>query len=122
MGYGRPPVRMGSYARHSEAMASGAWGTWRWECQDSACETCNDYDGDSYETEAEIPERPHPNCCCVVSYVIAQEHHKKWKDMKRRNSRRANPDHAKGGKPTHHQHRSKSPGLWTNPKTGKQKY
>lgn len=77
-GYGRPPIRAGSRERVGEAIASRAWGRWYWRAEgDKPCEDCVDMDGQSFDSEDEVPERVHPNCMCEVEYVIEAQHREK---------------------------------------------
>lgn len=42
---------------------------WHSEQGENTCEECLDLDGLEFDTFDEIPERPHPNCQCVVDIV-----------------------------------------------------
>ena len=42
---------------------------WHSSDEDNTCDECRDLDGQIFEMEDEVPERPHPNCRCTVEIV-----------------------------------------------------
>ena len=42
---------------------------WHSEDDEKICEECRELDGQIFDMEEEVPERPHPNCRCTVEVV-----------------------------------------------------
>ena len=42
---------------------------WHSENGENTCDECRELDGQVFEMEEEVPERPHPNCRCTVEIV-----------------------------------------------------
>lgn len=42
---------------------------WHAENSENTCEKCKELDGQVFDFEDEVPERPHPNCKCTVEVV-----------------------------------------------------
>lgn len=40
-----------------------------WQTEDGACKACAALNGTEYEYEAEVPQKPHPNCKCHVKKI-----------------------------------------------------
>lgn len=41
-----------------------------WVASEGSCEACQDLNGQTFESEDDIPEIPHPNCNCTVERII----------------------------------------------------
>lgn len=41
-----------------------------WVASDGSCEACQELDGQTFETEDDIPPLPHPNCNCTIERII----------------------------------------------------
>ncbi len=52
---------------------------WRTE-GNNICQICRSMEGSEYESEEDIPNRPHPNCKCYVDIVKNNEHNEQNKD------------------------------------------
>lgn len=44
-----------------------------WQTEDGACKACAALNGTEYEYEAEVPQKPHPNCKCHVKKIELEE-------------------------------------------------
>lgn len=44
-----------------------------WQAEDGACKVCAALDGREYEYEAEVLQKPHPNCKCHVKKIELEE-------------------------------------------------
>ena len=42
---------------------------YRWHSSESSCEKCQALNNTEYDSEKEIPAKPHPNCKCYVEVV-----------------------------------------------------
>lgn len=45
---------------------------WEAENSENTCDKCKELDGQVFEFEDEVPERPHPNCKCKVKVIEAK--------------------------------------------------
>lgn len=48
---------------------------YRWDTNAGACDSCQELNNTIYNSENDIPEKPHPNCKCSVEMIEEYVYH-----------------------------------------------